>query len=172
MKPMDEGLVSVSEGRGHAVELRKEAYTMALYVSICLLAALIALPESQVTRGQVIGIIWGVTVGLAAAHWFAFRVSARLVGDGSIREHDLELAAAQLAGAAAVALLVSIPVLILPPSVELQFAQFELAAFIALVGYAVARRGGARRARAFAYSLAMLAVGVGIAALKNVLAGH
>jgi hypothetical protein len=30
---MDEGLVSVSEGRGHAVELRKEAYTMALYVS-------------------------------------------------------------------------------------------------------------------------------------------
>jgi hypothetical protein len=26
------------------------------------------------------GIIWGVTIGLAAAHWFAFRVSARLVG--------------------------------------------------------------------------------------------
>lgn len=169
---MEEGLVSASEGRGHAVELRKEAYTMALYVAICLLAALIALPDSPVTRGQVIGIIWGVTVGLAAAHWFAFRVSARLVGAGSIREHDIELGAAQLAGAAAVALLVSIPVLILPPSVELQFAEFELAAFIALVGYAVARRGGARRARAFAYSLAMLTVGVGIAALKNVLAGH
>jgi hypothetical protein len=44
----------------------------------------------------------------------------------------------------------------LPPSVELQFAEFELAAFIALVGYAVARRGGVRRTRAFAYALAML----------------
>src|SRR5215207_6176449 len=111
---MEEGLVSASEGRGHAVELRKEAYTMALYVAISLLAALNA----------------------------------------------------------AVALLVSIPVLILPPFVELQVAEFELAAFIPLVGYAVARRGGGRRARGFAYALAMLAVGVGIAALRNVLAGH
>jgi hypothetical protein len=169
---MDEELVRASEGRGHAVELRREAYTMALYVAICLLAALIALPDSPVTRGQVIGIIWGVTVGLAAAHWFAFRVSARLVGAGSIGEQDIELAVAQLAGAAAVALLVSIPVLILPPSVELQVAEFELAALIALVGYTVARRGGARQARAIVYALAMLAVGVGIAALKNVLAGH
>jgi hypothetical protein len=42
---------STAEAAGphdHAVELRKEAYTMALYVAICLLAALIALPETGV----------------------------------------------------------------------------------------------------------------------------
>ena len=110
---------SASEGHEHAIELRKEAYTMALYVAICLLAALIALPETPAARGHIVGIIWGVTIGLAAAHWFAFRVSARLVGAGSISQRDLELAAAQLAGAAAVALLVSIPVVILPASIEL-----------------------------------------------------
>jgi hypothetical protein len=164
--------VDASEGHGHAVELRKEAYTMALYVAICLLAALIALPETPAARGHVIGIIWGVTVGLAAAHWFAFRVSARLVGAGSISQRDIELAAAQLAGAAAVALLVSIPVLILPASVELQVAEFELAAFMAVVGYAVAHRGGARPVRALVYALAILAVGVVIAVLKNALTGH
>jgi hypothetical protein len=60
------------------VELRKEAYTMALYVAICLLAALLAVPEDA-AHTRVTGIIWGVTVGPAAAHWFAFRVSARLV---------------------------------------------------------------------------------------------
>lgn len=145
---------------------------MALYVAICLLAALIALPETPAARGHIVGIIWGVTIGLAAAHWFAFRVSARLVGAGSISQRDLELAAAQLAGAAAVALLVSIPVVILPASIELLVAEFELAAFMAVVGYVVARRGGARPARALVYALAVLAVGAAIAALKNVLAGH
>lgn len=39
-----------------AVELRKEAYTMALYVAICLLAALIGLPEAD-AHPRVIGII-------------------------------------------------------------------------------------------------------------------
>src|SRR3712207_7841341 len=39
----------------------------------------------------------GVTLGLALAHWFAFRVSARLVGAGKIRRHDVASASAQLA---------------------------------------------------------------------------
>ena len=89
----------------HFVELRNEALTMALYVAICLLAALIALPEKRAGDLPVIGIIWGVSVGLALAHWFAFRVSARLIGAGRVRGHDLESAAAQLLGAGAVAVL-------------------------------------------------------------------
>ncbi|HEY9496397.1 MAG TPA: hypothetical protein VIR15_16215 [Intrasporangium sp.] len=48
---------------------------MALYVAICLLAALFALPETAAGHLPVVGIIWGVSVGLAIAHWFAFRVS-------------------------------------------------------------------------------------------------
>ena len=101
-----------------AVELRKEAYTMALYVAICLLAALLAVPEDA-AHTRVTGIIWGVTVGLAAAHWFAFRMSARLVGAGTIRSPDVRLASAQLLGAAVVAVLASVPVFLLPQSMEL-----------------------------------------------------
>ena len=74
-------LSGVSE---HLWELRKEALTMALYVAICLMAALIAIPESAETQTTVWELIWGVTMGLALAHWFAFRVSARMVGAGTV----------------------------------------------------------------------------------------
>ncbi len=154
-----------------AVELRKEAYTMALYVAICLLAALLAVPEDA-AHTRVTGIIWGVTVGLAAAHWFAFRMSARLVGAGTIRSPDVRLASAQLLGAAVVAVLASVPVFLLPQSMELGVTTVCLAAFIALAGFAVARAGGATRARASVYALSVLVVGLAIAELKNVLAGH
>ena len=54
------------------VELRKEAFTMALYVAICLLAALTALPASEAAHAKVIPIIWGVWTtlesGLALVH--------------------------------------------------------------------------------------------------------
>src|SRR4029450_12550429 len=112
-----------SSGRHEqVVELRKEASTMALYVAICLLAAFAALPETD-AHARVIGIIWGVTVGIGLAHWFAFRVSARMVGAGSVRPHDVESAGAQLAGAAGVALLASIPVVLFPASVELELVE-------------------------------------------------
>ena len=144
---------------------------MALYVAICLLAAFAALPETD-AHARVIGIIWGVTVGLALTHWFAFRVSARMVGAGSLRPHDAESAGAQLAGAAGVALLASIPVVLFPASVELELVEFLLAAFIAVVGFAVARGGGATRARAMVYAVLVLVIAVAIALVKNGLAGH
>ena len=111
-----------SPGDHDDVELRKEAYTMALYVAICLLAALSAVSEHAASdQLDALKIVWGTTVGLAVAHWFAFRVSARLVASGTIRRHDAEAVGAQLAGAAAVALLATIPVLFLPRSVEFDF---------------------------------------------------
>jgi hypothetical protein len=95
---MPDGPAAESSGRHEQiVELRKEAYTMALYVAICLLAAFAALPETG-AHAHVIGIIWGVTLGLAIAHWFAFRVSARLVGAGSVRPHDVESAGCPAGG--------------------------------------------------------------------------
>ena len=167
----DTAAAESSGGHEPVVELRKEAYTMALYVAICLLAAFAALPETG-AHAHVIGLIWGVTVGLALAHWFAFRVSARMVGAGSLRPHDAESAGAQLAGAAGVALLASIPVVLFPESVELELVELLLVGFIALVGFAVARGGGATRARAMVYALLVLVVAVAIALVKNGLAGH
>ena len=46
-----------SERHEQLVELSEEAFTMALYVAICLLAAFAALPETGV-HAHVIGIIW------------------------------------------------------------------------------------------------------------------
>ena len=80
--------------------------------------------------------------------------------------------AAQLLGAGGVALLVSLGVLVLPDSVELEGAEFLLAALISLIGFAVARGAGASLLRAVVYALFVLAGAVTSALLKNLLAGH
>ena len=61
---------------------------MALYVAICLLGVLTAVAErADAGHVSVFTLVWGTTVGLALAHWFAFRLSARLVagGTGTVR---------------------------------------------------------------------------------------
>ena len=98
---------------GSGDEARREAYTTALYVAICLLAVLTAVadrPESG--HLSVFELVWGTTIGLTLAHWFAFRLSARLVGAGAFGRHDAEAAAAQLGGALAVAVLATVPVVV------------------------------------------------------------
>src|SRR4051794_30436298 len=69
------------EGR---TEVLREAVTMVLYVSVVLIAELAAIPEEHFADGRVTGavggqllaIVWGTAVGLAVAHWFAFRLAA------------------------------------------------------------------------------------------------
>lgn len=153
------------------VELRREGYTMALYVAICLLGALLALPEDEV-RPHSLRVVWGVTIGLAAAHWFAFRLSTRLVAAGSFGRSDVRLATAQLLGAAAVAMLSTIVILIFPERLEIVATELLLATFVALVGFVAIRGGGASRIRALLYALVLLMVSVGLALLKNWLTGH
>lgn len=142
----------------HWLELRQEALTAVLYVAICLLAALIALPESAADHVPLLGVIWGGTIGLAVVHWFAFRVAARLFGAGKIRQHDLELGAVQLAGAAAVAALASIPVLLLPGFLEARGIALLLAGLIAAAGFFVAWGGGATRLRSVVYAVIVLVI--------------
>ncbi|MFG1819829.1 hypothetical protein ACGFIF_39155 [Kribbella sp. NPDC049174] len=157
----------------HGLELRKEALTMAPLRG--------DLPDGVPDRHtgerrrahQLMGTrLGGVTLGLAIAHWFAFRVSARMVRAGTVRSSDVELAGAQLVGAAGVAVVVSVGVLLLPDSAEFEGAEFLLAALISLIGYGVARGAGASLLRAVVYSVAVLVCTVIVAALKNLLAGH
>jgi hypothetical protein len=155
----------------HAAELRKESYTMALYVAICLLAALTAASHAT-DHVNVFAIVWGTTLGLAVAHWFAFRVSARLVAAGSIRRHDADVAFAQLGGAAAVGLIASIPLVLFEESNELDGVRLVLAGFIGLVGYWVARAAEAGRLRSAIYGMSILVVAATVATLKNILSGH
>lgn len=154
-------------------EVAREAFTMAFYVAICLLAALAAVAESvEQSHADSLKIVWGTSLGLALAHWFAFRLSSRLVSGDGVGRHEAVLAAAQLAGAACVALLATIPVLLLPATSELDAVRFLLSALIALSGFAVARTAGASLARSVIYGLVVLALASTVAVLKNVLSHH
>lgn len=157
----------------HATDLRREAYTMALYVAICLLAALTAVADrSDAASVDLFLLIWGTTVGLAVAHWLAFRLASRLVAAGSWRQVDVESAVAQVAGAATVAVLASLPLLILPTEAQLAAARLLLAAFLALVGFAIARESGASVMRSLTFGAGIAAVAFVVAVVKNALGGH
>ena len=154
-------------------ELAREAATMALYVTVCLIAVLSARRDDvSQSHVDVLGLVWGTTLGLALAHWFAFRLSARLVSKGALHRHDAEVAGAQLAGASVVALVASVPVLLLPASAELDATRFALAALVAAAGFAVARSSGASTARSLVYAIVMLGLAMVVAVVKNHLAGH
>jgi hypothetical protein len=154
------------------MELRREAFEMALYVAICLLAALTAVSDDHTSELKVFEIVWGTTLGLSLAHWFAFNVSSRLVSVGQVREREREVVVAQIGGAAAVAIVATIPVVLLPTSVEFDVVRFVLAGVIGIVGYEVARTSGADRMRSFGYALAVLFVANLVVVIKNFLLGH
>jgi hypothetical protein len=162
-----------ASGEGERAELAKEGLTMALYVSVCLLAATAVVAESaDRTDVEAVGLVWGTTLGLSLAHLFAFRLSARLIGAGSVHEHDARIAFAQLAGAVAVAVVCTAPVLLLSSTAQLDVVRLLLAALIALVAWFTARSAGRSRVASLVYALIMLAVASTIAVLKNVLSGH
>jgi len=167
-----------TEGAGkgpHALRehLEREAYTMALYIAIVLLAGLAALADHEEPGGlNVIALVWGTTIGLALAHWFAFHLAARFTAGGSKRREDVEVALAQVGGAMAIAALVTVPLLLLPASAERDVARLEIAVLIGVIAYLVARSDGARRPRAAFYAVGMLVVAAVVAAVKNALSGH
>ena len=104
-------------------ELFREATIMVLYVSVVEIAELAALPESHMAGGHVTGatgsqlldILWGTAVGLALAHWFAFRLAAPAFRGDRVTKLDTHIGLAQVAGAMCVAALSSVPVLLLSP---------------------------------------------------------
>jgi hypothetical protein len=154
----------------HPDHLRKEGWTMALYVAICLIAALTALETVTAVPGHILGLVWGTTVGLALAHVFAFRIAGRLVHDGELPKADRIVSMVQLASAAAVAVVVS---LLLAPTVsELDWARYTCAGIIGVVGYLTARGAARGQIRAVLFGLGVLVVAVAIAALKHARAGH
>jgi RsiW-degrading membrane proteinase PrsW (M82 family) len=161
--------------------LRREATTMALYVSIVLLATLAALPgghdgEEEALHGPVgielIAVLWGTTIGLAVAHSFAFVVATQGLGGGRLRGHDLEEVMAELAGAASVAAVASLPVLLLSEETEQQVVPFVLAVVIGVVGYFVERLNGRTRLASVVFGVITLVVGLLAAGVKNHLSGH
>jgi hypothetical protein len=137
-----------------------------------LIAALTALANVTAVPGHIMGLVWGTTVGLAVAHVFAFRIAGRLVHDGVLPRADRIVSVVQLVGAAAVAVIVSVPVLLAPTINEITWARYTCAAIIGVAGYLVARGADRGRVRSVLFGLAVLGAAFAIAGLKHALAGH
>jgi hypothetical protein len=161
--------------------LRREATTMALYVSIVLLATLAALPAGHddghdPVEGPVgielIAILWGTTVGLALAHSFAFVVATQGLGGGRLRGHDLREGTAELAGGCGGGRGGEPPRAPVLRGDRAAGGAVRPGADHRVVGYFVERLHGRTRRASVIFGVATLVVGLVAAGVKNLLAGH
>jgi hypothetical protein len=160
-------------------EIFREALVMVLYVSVVEIAELAALPEDHLsgkTTGPVgtalLAILWGTAIGLAIAHWFAFRLAAPAFRGERVTSLDTRVGLAQVGGAIFVAVVSSIPVVLFSDDTGRDIAADVPAVIIGFVGYLVARRSGRGRVASFFLGFIVLALGLLVAEVKNVLSGH
>lgn len=160
-------------------EVVRETLTMVLYVSVVMIAELAALPEEHFSDGRVTGatgnqlleIIWGTALGLALAHWFAFRLAGRAFRGEHVHRHDTIVGLAQVGGAVFVAAVSSLPVLFLSDLRAQETTGDVPAVVIGVLAYLIARHRRQSRFVAAAYGITALAVGVLVALIKLRLAG-
>jgi hypothetical protein len=158
----------------------REATTMVLYVAVVEIAELAALPESHLSAGRVTGavggqlleIVWGTAVGLALAHWFAFRLAAPAFRGERPSRDDTYIGLAQVAGAMLVAAVSSLPVLFFSDVRAQETTGDVPAVLIGVVGYLLARSAGKARLTSAFLGLTALALGVLVALVKSLLAAH
>jgi hypothetical protein len=149
--------------------LRRETYSMSIYVSIILLSALMAFDDSHPPdRGEVLLLEFGTTVGLVLAHGFASWLSATIIGDAPEEVDPADLLKVQLLGAIAVAMLAMAAAVVAPTSIELSAARFTVAATIAALVFLESRTSNSVL-RALVYGGLALVAGVTVAAIKTFL---
>jgi len=161
----------VDDAHAQRLELLREVTTMALYVSLSILAVLIALPVAQNDNRVQAGLtVLATGLGLVLAHHLSFRMSSRLVNGGLLSPQSVEALTAQALGGLPVAVLAALPVFALGEEPGEVVSEVLLLGFVALVGYRSARfTSGVGRS--------LLYVGVIVAAVAAVLvikllAGH
>lgn len=165
------------------VEPLREAMTMVLYLSLVLLATLTALPtdseggaggqEASGVHGiGLVALIWGTSLGLALAHWFSFRLTARAVGGGYVSETDVKIGVAQMGGAVLVAVLCTIPVFVVGEGNDVKVTLWVPALIVGIAGYFVSRASGRTRTQSLILGGVVMVMGFAVAAVKNILLGH
>ena len=155
----------------HTVEWVRESVTMALYMSLSLLAVLVALPSGSTAEAE--HLAWTVlltAIGLLLAHQVAFRLSSRMVNQGLLDEESLSLIGAQTAGGLAVAFVAAAPVWALGSS-GVRMSEFLLISFVAATGYRSVRGAPSSRTKALVYTAGLVLVMIAVVALK-VVVGH
>ena len=158
-------------GTAHERELMREALTMALYVSLSLLAVLLAMPvAAQDNRWQAGLIVLATTLGLVLAHHVAFRLSTKLVNGGLLTPESVHAMKAQALGGLPVAVIAALPVFVLGEDPGEVVSELILLAFVSLVGYRSARFTSGK-ARSLLYVCGLVLVVAAILGVKFV-AGH
>jgi hypothetical protein len=154
-------------------EALAEGLTMALYVSLSLLAVTVALPSSGPAgdAGEVALLVVFTSTGLILAHLVAFRLSSRILHAGSWEASEAAKVGAQVLGGAAVTVVAALPVLLLGPALGTTVAEALLLGIVALAGLVVARQARMPPMRALGYVLVVVLVVVGVLAVKSI-AGH
>ena len=135
---------ATADGAGHSRVLAREFFASALYVAIVLLAALVALPQSQLPSDvSVVATLFGTAAGLVLAHFVAFRLAAHLTSESGVAPaHVAREAGAGLAGGLLVAALAATPYLLWDAGDALIATLLALAVLPALMGLAIARLRG------------------------------
>jgi hypothetical protein len=150
-------------------DMRREAYSMSIYVSIVLLSALTVFDDNHPPdEGEVLLLEFGTTLGLVLAHGFASWLSTSIVGESSEDVDPWDLLRVQLGGAFVVASLAMLAVIVTPTSIELSAARFTVAAVIAAQVFLESRTSNSW-ARAALYGFLALVAGVTVATVKAVL---
>lgn len=153
----------------HDLELRREASSMSLYVSIVLLSGLSILnSDNPPQRGEVLLLVAGTTVGLVVAHAFAAWVFTYVMREHIDRHASTHVLVGQLAGALGIGAVAMAAVVLAPTSVELEVARFTVAAVIAAQVYFGSRTANPRRTAAL-HAVVALVAGCAVAALKSIL---
>ena len=147
------------------VDLLLEGSTMALYVSIILLGALVTVGKGESNR-ELLALVWGTTIGLVVAHFFAFRIASRLHRGFAAHRGDLLVAYAQVLGGCAVAVLCSIPVLLFGEEHHADAVRFTLTLLLGVAGYMAGRAGGSSRIRSLMFGVGVAVAGIAVAAIK------
>lgn len=125
----------------HRRALAREFFAAALYMALVLLAALVAFPVDRLPSDEiVVTTLLGTALGLILAHWLAFRLAAHLTDEGGMWSGSAPAeAGAQIVGGVGVAVVASLPFLVLDGADALRVSLLLLAALPALTGLAIAR---------------------------------
>lgn len=160
-------------GEEHRRVLAREFLASTLYLTLVLLAALVAVPVDRLPSDErLVWVVLGTSLGLLLAHWFAFRLATRITTEqGAWSPSAAREAGAQLSGGLCVALLAAAPFVLLDGSAALWTSLLLLAALPAVAGLLVARLGGRTWVFAVTTGVVTLVVALAVVVLKNFL-GH
>lgn len=152
------------------LEWWREAVTMALYVSLSLLAVLVALPTGVSAENEHLWLtILMTAVALLLAHQVAFRLSTRLINRGLLDEAGRRLLSAQVVGGLISGVVAAVPVFLFGPG-AIRLTEFLVLAFVAAVGYRAARSVPTSRTRALGYVAFLVVVVLGVLLVKSLVA--